>query len=119
VHLIKRIDQWGKQCGTKEQVLRGWWPGTVDAEDDATGSNGGADGSLMKGRVQQGRKGSCCHRLERLVHLELADLALGGVYLEPNFPQVKEPGAKAIGGLKRGAACGDCRYCLLVAADEW
>jgi hypothetical protein len=30
VNLVKRIDQWGKQCGSKEQVLRGWFPGTVD-----------------------------------------------------------------------------------------
>lgn len=56
VNLVKRIDQWGKQCGSKEQVLRGWYPGTVDGED-------GNDGSLMKGRVTAGEKAAWCHRL--------------------------------------------------------
>lgn len=81
VNLNKRIDQWGKQCGSKEQVLRGWWPGTV--EDDGDG-----DGSLMKARVKAGEKGENCHRLERLVHLELADLVLHAPYLHKEFPKM-------------------------------
>ena len=24
--LIKRLDDWDKQCASKEQMLRGWWP---------------------------------------------------------------------------------------------
>lgn len=55
VNLVKRIDQWGKQCGSKEQVLRGWHPGTVEADGDG--------GSLMKGRVKAGEKGAWCHKL--------------------------------------------------------
>lgn len=85
VNLVKRIDQWGKQCGSKEQVLRGWWPGTVEDDDDAA-----ANGSLMKGRVKAGDKGPLCHRLERLVHLELADLAVNAPYLDPDFPKPKD-----------------------------
>lgn len=53
VNLVKRIDQWGKQCGSKEQVLRGFFPGNV--EEDGS--------SLMKGRVQAGEKAPWCHRL--------------------------------------------------------
>lgn len=53
VNLVKRIDQWGKQCGSKEQVLRGFYPGNVE-EDES---------SLMKGRVQAGEKAAWCHRL--------------------------------------------------------
>ena len=32
--------------------------------------------SLLKGRVIAGEKGANCHRLERLIHIELADLVL-------------------------------------------
>lgn len=64
VNLVKRIDQWGKQCGSKEQVLRGWYPGTVDD------SQGGNDGSLMKGRVVAGDKAAWCHRLGKRICFE-------------------------------------------------
>ena len=83
VNLVKRIDQWGKQCGSKEQILRGWWPGAVEDDD----GDGAANGSLMKGRVKAGNKGPLCHRLERLIHLELADLAVNAPYLDPDFPE--------------------------------
>jgi len=83
VNLVKRIDQWEKQCGSKEQVLRGWYPETGEGDDDADGR------SLMKGRVKGGKKGPCCHRLERLIHLELADLAMSGAYLDPAWPKVE------------------------------
>ena len=53
VNLVKRIDQWGKQCGSKEQVLRGFYPGSVETDET----------SLMKGRVIAGEKGPWCHRL--------------------------------------------------------
>jgi hypothetical protein len=90
VNLVKRIDQWGKQCGSKEQVLRGWWPGAVEDDD----GDAAANGSLMKGRVKAGEKGPLCHRLERLVHLELADLAVNAPYLDAEFlkPKKKDAG---------------------------
>ncbi|KII89231.1 hypothetical protein PLICRDRAFT_108997 [Plicaturopsis crispa FD-325 SS-3] len=109
VNLVKRIDQWGKQCGSKEQILRGWWPGTVEADD----------GSLVKGRVKAGDKGLWCHRLERLVHLELADLSENAVYFDPGFPNTaakvvaKGKGAasgspKKAGPKAQDKACADC-----------
>lgn len=53
MNLVKRIDQWGKQCGSKEQVLRGFYPGAVEPDNT----------SLMKGTVIAGEKGPWCHRL--------------------------------------------------------
>lgn len=71
VNLVKRLHQWDKQCESKEQVLRGWFPAQEGEEE-----------SLMKGRVQTEGKGVWCHRLERLIHLELADLAVNTPYLQ-------------------------------------
>lgn len=39
----------------------------------------------MKGRVKAGGRGVWCHRLERLIHLELADLAVHTPYLQPGW----------------------------------
>lgn len=87
VNVVKRLNEWGKQCGSKEQVLRGWYPGSV-----------GEDESLMKGRVilpDGGNDDVWCHRLERLVHLELADLAVNGAYLEPGWKAFSKGKGKA------------------------
>lgn len=77
VNLTKRLDQWDKQCGSKIQIPRGWWPGTVE---DETG------GSLLKGNIKAGDPGPFCHRIERLVHIELTDLSLHAPYLNPGWP---------------------------------
>ncbi|KAJ7273137.1 hypothetical protein C8J57DRAFT_266877 [Mycena rebaudengoi] len=117
-HLVRRLDQWSKQCSSKELVLRGWFPGGIDPDTGMPAT------SLMKGRVDAGSKGSSCHRLERLIHLELADLVAEGQYLKPNWksfkkgqlPPVagvasppatpnKKPAAAALGN---GPKCPDC-----------
>ncbi|EPQ58570.1 DUF1766-domain-containing protein [Gloeophyllum trabeum ATCC 11539] len=90
---VKRLDQWSKQCGSREQVLRGYWPW--------------GDGA-MRGRLQVGPPGPWCHRVERLVHLELGDLAAGMVYLDPGWP-----GVGAVKGVQRARGrvfkvCPDC-----------
>ncbi|KAG6379199.1 hypothetical protein JVT61DRAFT_11643 [Boletus reticuloceps] len=79
VNLVKRLDQWDKQCGSKIQIPRGSWPGTVE-DDDGTG------GSLLKGNIKPGEPGPFCHRVERLVHIELTDLSLHVPYLNPGWP---------------------------------
>lgn len=94
INLVKRLDEWGKQCGSKEVILRGWWPGTV--EDDGADDSVNGSVSLMKGRVKPGEKGKYCHRLERLIHLELSDVALNSVHLTPEF--TKKPSAKKAKG---------------------
>ncbi|KAJ3730296.1 hypothetical protein C8R42DRAFT_598835 [Lentinula raphanica] len=83
VNVVKRLNQWGKQCGSKEQVLRGWYPGEVDTDSEEANDTVGH--SLMKGRVKAGGRGVWCHRLERLIHLELADLAVHAPYLQPGW----------------------------------
>ncbi|KAG2364963.1 hypothetical protein BDR07DRAFT_1354361 [Suillus spraguei] len=84
VNLTKRLDQWGKQCGSKVPIVRGWWPGTVEDESDDDGTNG----SLLTGNIRAGQPGPLCHRVERLVHIELADLVVHTPYLDPKFPKV-------------------------------
>ncbi|KAJ7184303.1 hypothetical protein C8R46DRAFT_882597 [Mycena filopes] len=92
-----------KQCSSKEMVLRGWWPGGVDPNTGLPAT------SLMKGRVDAGSKGPACHRLERLIHLELADLVAEGQYLKPNWKSFKKgqppPAAASLGS---GPKCPDC-----------
>ncbi|KIY66061.1 hypothetical protein CYLTODRAFT_355702 [Cylindrobasidium torrendii FP15055 ss-10] len=84
VNVVKRLNEWGKQCGSKEQVLRGWFPGKLNEE------------SLLKGTVvveEDAKKDVWCHRLERLIHLELADIAVNAPYLEAGWkPFVKGKG---------------------------
>jgi len=55
VNLVKRMDQWSKQCSSREQIIRGWYPGAVEADEDSK--------SLMKGRIKAGVKVAWCHRL--------------------------------------------------------
>lgn len=80
VNLTERLKQWKTQCSSKSQVLRGFYPGSVDPDYN----------SLMHGRIQAGEKGPMCHRVERLVHLELADLVLNTPYLLPGWPNPPE-----------------------------
>ncbi|TEB35916.1 hypothetical protein FA13DRAFT_1752644 [Coprinellus micaceus] len=103
VNLVKRIDEWGKQCGSKEQVLRGYYPGP-----ETLGEEGEQEVSLMKGRVRAGEKSPCCHRLERLVHLELADLTATCTYLHPSWPHISEPATTVSGGKTSRERCEDC-----------
>ncbi|KZP32508.1 hypothetical protein FIBSPDRAFT_1036666 [Athelia psychrophila] len=120
VNLVKRIDQWAKQCNSKEQILLGWWPGVVK---DAAGVRDLTVGtSLMKGIVKPGDKGPLVHRLERLVHLELGDLAVNAPYLQPDFPKTKidtndngagtptkkAPASPAATKRLKGNPCSDC-----------
>jgi len=97
-NLNRRMDQWSKQCGSKEQILRGFWPGGMDK-----------DGVPMKGLVQAGPKGPWCHRVERLVHIELADLVEHTPYLEDGYPNV--PASKDVkkAGKKDVKRCPDCK----------
>ena len=93
------MDQRGKQCGSKEQILRGFWPGGM-----------GKEGVPMKGLVQAGPKGPWCHRLERLVHIELADLATSAPYLEAGYPNVEASKEVDKGGKRDVKKCPDCMW---------
>jgi len=95
-NLIKRIDQWSKQCGSKEQVLRGWWPGVAKEKQE-----------LLKGTVVAGDPGPWVHKLERLIHLELADLSLAAPYLNGKFPDIEADTSSSRAALIR-TTCPDC-----------
>ncbi|KAJ1310389.1 hypothetical protein OPQ81_007127 [Rhizoctonia solani] len=82
VNLVKRLDEWSKQCVSREVIIRGWWPGTIE-ENNQDDSNNSV--SLLKGKINPGEKGKYCHRLERLIHLELSDVALNSAHLTPEF----------------------------------
>lgn len=63
VRMNKRLDEWERQCKSRELVLRGWWPAAV-SDDGAYGSVNGAV-SMLKGTVKPGPPGRYSHRLER------------------------------------------------------
>jgi hypothetical protein len=109
VKLTQRIHQWSKQCGSKEQVLRGFWP-----SPDGDGDDGDIGSSLLKGRVQAGPPGPCSHRLERLIHLELADLVANMPYQDSAW---KDMGAGDEGSVSPPrnikSKCPDCTFRIL------
>ncbi|KAF8842510.1 hypothetical protein BDN67DRAFT_899046 [Paxillus ammoniavirescens] len=98
VNLNKRLDQWDKQCQSKVQIPRGWWPGTVEGDED------GPSISLLKGNIKAGEPGPYSHRVERLVHIELADLSLHAPYLEQDWPELDKPHAS----LSAASTCMSC-----------
>ncbi|KAG8895207.1 hypothetical protein FRB99_000709, partial [Tulasnella sp. 403] len=69
-NVAKRIDEWTKSCGSKEPIPRGFYPG---GDDNSA--------SLLLGRIVTGTTVKNTHRLERLILLELADLATYKPYL--------------------------------------
>ena len=115
VNLTKRLDQWDKQCGTKqrEHIIRGWWPGTVEEGGDVVNGSG-----LLKGKVIAGEKGRYCHRLERLIHLELGDLVLSQQYIDPAFPTIEAANVKKPGTATR-QRCAECRSPLCILPKCW
>ncbi|KAF9501162.1 hypothetical protein BDN71DRAFT_1439440 [Pleurotus eryngii] len=81
INVVQRIDQWDRQCRTHEHVLRGWYPESDNQSKSKSPSH-------LKGLVKVGDPAAWCHRLERLIHLELADLATRSAYLDPGWPVV-------------------------------
>ena len=80
--VTRRLDEWNKQC-PEEVVPRGVWP--APAGDGA---------AMLLGTIQPGRTTPYANRLERLIHLELADLVAYMPYL-PASEQSDEPQPKA------------------------
>ncbi|KAI5992156.1 hypothetical protein EDD15DRAFT_2168373 [Pisolithus albus] len=115
VSVNRRLDQWDKQCGLRQQVLRGWWPGTIELDSDS-----GTNGSLLGAYLKAGDPSPLCHRLERLVHIELTDLSLYAPYLEPEWPQTNnsEQSLSVAGSLSNGPSAvqraGHCKDCGVV-----
>lgn len=110
-----RMRTWQKQCSTKEQSLRGYWPDRLGETPE-----GGEATSITPGR-----KGPMCQRVERLTHLELADLVVNRQYLDADYKLAQWAGEDSItssGSPKinpKGTAgkklfpvqqCSDCNY---------
>lgn len=84
--LPKRMDQWQKKCHSNKHILHGHWPGgLVDDPQDTE------DGNDVSASEAPGPKGPLCHLVERLVHLELADLVVNKQYFDPDFTLPKKP----------------------------
>ncbi|KAG1790892.1 uncharacterized protein HD556DRAFT_1241402, partial [Suillus plorans] len=80
----KRYAEWKNKCRSSIKDVRGWWPQTIiEAKDD----DELAIQKLIRNN-RQGDKGPMAEQLERLVHIELKDLATHAAYLHPNFPDV-------------------------------
>ncbi|KIM79370.1 hypothetical protein PILCRDRAFT_10497 [Piloderma croceum F 1598] len=82
-NVVRRLREWRKQCYTTGHVLLGHWPAGLDDE--------GCHSEAAK-LMYPGRKGPFCRRVERLVHLELADLVVHGQYHHPDFTSEKTDG---------------------------
>ncbi|KAK7689078.1 hypothetical protein QCA50_007769 [Cerrena zonata] len=67
---IQRVGQWENSCRSQRHVVRYIFPGPPDQ-------------IMLTGMMRQGKPAKFCHRLERLIHLELADLSLNAPYLDP------------------------------------
>ncbi|KAG1736796.1 hypothetical protein EDB19DRAFT_1637427, partial [Suillus lakei] len=76
-----RHTEWKNKCCSAIKDVRGWWPQTIiEARND--------DDMLIQkliGANRQGAKGPMAEHLERLVHIELKDLATHAPYLHPWF----------------------------------
>ncbi|EJD46097.1 hypothetical protein AURDEDRAFT_63622 [Auricularia subglabra TFB-10046 SS5] len=98
-NVTRRLHEWGKQCG-KEVVPRGLWPAPE-----------GDGASMLIGRIRPGPAGPFVNRLERLIHLELADLAVMAPYLPedqrpklPTRPQARRSSSDETGSKKSTAS---------------
>lgn len=114
VDLPKRINDWAKQCPSKIQVLKDYWP--FQTEESADGSTD----SLLKGCLMPRDMGPLHHRVERLVHIELADLVMNQQYLRSGFPNLEVatessfdvscPNSPAGRQLLQSVKCSDCMF---------
>lgn len=87
-NLRQRLHDWNKQCPSKENVLCGWWPGIKEAEDGITVIDLSSESNFAD--IDPGERGPFTHRLERLVQLELADLAVNAPYLNPDSQKIED-----------------------------
>ena len=89
----ERHAQWKRQCPSYVEDIRGCWPS------------------------QHSPPGPMIAQVERLVHIELADLARHAPYLRPNFPYINymdvPPLEKA-----EPIFCRDCKFCFIPSCWE-
>ncbi|KAL5511914.1 hypothetical protein ACEPAH_5132 [Sanghuangporus vaninii] len=116
VDVQARLNTWKRVCGKTNLKLIGWYPGNI--EDENLGTN-----LSRKNRFEPGERGKYCHRLERLVHIELADLVMHTPYLNadlsngiptagPPRSQMGRPSPLALDVLQKANEA--CHLCLKV-----
>ena len=93
-NIVRRYKEHRRRCPSLRPTLLGYYP-----------SNGESRSDLAAGRLNPNKKTLASHLLERVVHLELTDVAIHAPYLSPNG---------ASGGLHLGAtqvhrACQSCK----------
>lgn len=80
-----RFKGWKTQCGPRYESVRARWPGCINNPKDY-------DESLVQeeyvARNKQGPADPLAKQLERLVLIEMEDLATNAPYLHPNFPDI-------------------------------
>ncbi|KAF9534088.1 hypothetical protein CPB83DRAFT_748294, partial [Crepidotus variabilis] len=98
----RRLREWRRQCPSTIPVLKGFFPG--DLSEDGFSS--------MAKLTMPGPSGPLCHRLERLIHIELTDLVSNPAYLDQSWPQVDRPRVLDVVNSQRASApCLDCGHC--------
>ncbi|KAL6233844.1 meiotically up-regulated gene 113-domain-containing protein [Aspergillus navahoensis] len=65
-NVTRRLNEWSKQCSNHLTLIR-YYPYTSSSRRQGQGQNGG---------LEPGRKVPHVHRVERLIHLELADMRI-------------------------------------------
>ncbi|KAF9534087.1 hypothetical protein CPB83DRAFT_744399, partial [Crepidotus variabilis] len=97
----RRFLEWRHQCPSTTPTLKGFSPGDLSEEGF----------SSLTGLEMPVPPGPLCHRLERLIHIELADLATNPVYINPSWPQVDHPSVlDAVHGRRASRPCTDCGH---------
>ncbi|KAG1748922.1 uncharacterized protein EDB91DRAFT_1047546, partial [Suillus paluster] len=101
----KRHADWKAQCRSYIKGVRGWWPETIkEREDDDEVSIQKLLENNMEGVV-----GPIVVQLERLVHIELQDLATHAPYLRPDFPDVRLSDVQRLSEAAPIKVCDDCK----------
>lgn len=113
---VRRLDQWGKQCGSKEQIRLGIYP-QPDA-GESSNLRGLQEIDLTKTAAWCHRLGllkfcshvclPTCHWIERLVHLELNDIVETKVYLDRSWPNPSTTTYQGGSKITRDKVCSDC-----------
>ncbi|EJF56433.1 hypothetical protein BD309DRAFT_878036 [Dichomitus squalens] len=97
--LNRRYSEHLRNCPSLHPVLLGYYPPNPDESPE----------DLAAGRIKPGRMVPYVQRLERLVHLELADVAVNAPYLSPTLPHQTPKGSR-MGIVPERVPCKSCHH---------
>ena len=107
--LLRRMDQWQRKCPSKQHILRGHWPGGLE-DGPPDGPEDEDDIPATADSAGFGPKGPLCCLVERLTHLELADLVINKQYLNPDFTLPKKSETPSPPKLKPTSPAGKIKF---------